>query len=117
MPKNDEPCEERGKGNKFVLGKLLKKINSKFHFSQGATNAQNLQILLRKCFNLRGKIVRKLSLSQKAAFMDLMKVRGGEEIKGMKILILFLAILSKVFVAICSQMPNFRNSTKHWPNC
>lgn len=40
---------------------------------QGASSAQNLQTLLKKCFDLRSRIVRKLSIQQKAMFMDLLK--------------------------------------------
>lgn len=32
-------------------------------------------------------------------------------------IIKIFANFSKVFVAICSRMPNFHNSIKHWPNC
>uniref|UniRef100_A0A914HBV7 Uncharacterized protein n=1 Tax=Globodera rostochiensis TaxID=31243 RepID=A0A914HBV7_GLORO len=37
---------------------------------QGASSAQNLQALLRKCFELRTRIVGKLSIGQKAMFRD-----------------------------------------------
>nr|CAD2159007.1 unnamed protein product [Meloidogyne enterolobii] len=53
--------------------KRIKKDERQQGGQQGASSAQNLQQLLQKCFDLRGRIVRKLSIQQKAMFMDLLK--------------------------------------------
>uniref|UniRef100_A0A1I8AYI6 Bromo domain-containing protein n=1 Tax=Meloidogyne hapla TaxID=6305 RepID=A0A1I8AYI6_MELHA len=51
----------------------VKKQDERQQGQQGASSAQNLQQLLQKCFDLRGRIVRKLSIQQKAMFLDLLK--------------------------------------------
>ncbi|KAF7639894.1 hypothetical protein Mgra_00000815 [Meloidogyne graminicola] len=91
---SDESSGEESKQNVFALKKnatlLTKNIqdnrlhrmvherrrvkqNEQPQGKQGISSRQNLQQLLQKCFDLRGQIVRKLNIQQKAMFMDLLK--------------------------------------------
>ncbi|KAL3082903.1 hypothetical protein niasHS_010705 [Heterodera schachtii] len=66
----DEAAAPKKSGARLVASRERRRTRRVDEQKQGVSSAQNLQALLRKCFELRTRIVGKLSIGQKAMFRD-----------------------------------------------